>query len=86
MGAKLAVALLVSIPSFAQVQPAANRGIPREDERRRGNGLSVGRLESWEHQQVGARRMGNCNDLALPRGQCGGPLHDRRRKPASFQL
>ena len=89
MGAKMAVAvavILVSIPSLAQVKPAAGRCIPRELERRRGNGLLVGRLEKWGHQQVGPRRLGYRNNLALPRGKRRGPLHDHRRKPGGFPI
>ena len=90
MGTKLAVAvalLLVSIPTVAQVQPSAE--VPKAKgalERRRGNGLLVGRLAEWGNQQVGASRLGYRNDVALPRDQCGGPLHDLGRQRHCFQL
>ena len=91
MGAKLAVAvavLLVSIPVLAQVQPAAGPTKPSLSklERWRRNGLLVGRFPKCGHQQVGADRLGYRNNVALPRCQCGGPLHDLGRKRRSFRI
>ena len=55
MSARLVVAmtvLLASISCLAQVQPAAGKGkeiLPHRLERRRGNGLYVGRLRKGGH-------------------------------------
>ena len=54
-------------------------------ERRRGNGLLVRRLGRAD-QSVGTHRLGYCNDVALPRTQYGGPLHDLWWKQGSFAL
>ena len=89
MGIKLVVAaaiLLVSIPSLAQVEPQATAGRSSLNWSV-GGGMDYSRaIGELEHQQVGAIRMGHLKVLALPRHQCGRPLHDHRRKPAGFEV
>jgi hypothetical protein len=92
MSAKLIVAvalLLVSIPGIAQVQPAAGGGkvsLPRNFSVGAGMDYFSGDWGKANINRLGACRLGYLHGLALPRDQCGGPLHDPGRKLGRFQL